>query len=370
MDTNLIIHHLSILSLNSTAHPANFKITDLPHELFSHILAFVTSNRDLCNLCLVSKSAYDEASRVLYRDGIITLQAGLEKNRTTLNALHWFSTIKARPHLAKLVRWLWIDVDQGAGQLDDKLAKPVSEGMRCLVNLKKYVPLPFCILSPRPYSLIRLSLSKSATEPWVDAKFKTILDGHPFQLETFENLLFQTKDVIAFLFAHPEIRVWHNSYGRVCPIPQAKASARFLPNVYEVAVPIWVLPVFEDRLIADLTLTVHDGWSETALPQQEEILLKSLKSFRSTLKRLKIRRDLANDQVPLLDLIACIAESVPFIVELRIEHCNYYVRFHFGCLISTQHSTRSGDTSRVFYAKTRSLKTSSSRLKISEISKL
>jgi hypothetical protein len=134
---NLSIHHLSILSLNSTVHPVDFKITDLPHELFSHILTFVTSKRDLCSLCLVSKSVYDEASRVLYQNGIITLQAGLEENRTTLGALRWFSTMKARPRLAKLVRWLWIDVDQGAGQLDDKLMKPVSEGMRCLINLKK-----------------------------------------------------------------------------------------------------------------------------------------------------------------------------------------------------------------------------------------
>ncbi|KDQ52221.1 hypothetical protein JAAARDRAFT_198398 [Jaapia argillacea MUCL 33604] len=267
--------------------PHTILAVPLPVELYRLIISSIDKKKDLCTLCLSSRTWYREAAPFLYRDTFLSNTRGL---------LLWCKAVVERPFLGKLVQEFSILFRQ-CWEGDCEIYARISQMLRHLPNLQ------------------RLILD-------VDDEFRidlfevfSIFEACPLQLARFDSrMVFSSRATVDFLIAfvksRPNITSLSCRVQNGVPLRAFADAEAILPNLSRLVASSNVfIALRTNRPIQ--CLKIH-------LEEELDRVLIGLRSINETLTTLCVHRE--NRQgPPLHGCIRRLVESVPNLRTLCIH---------------------------------------------------
>jgi hypothetical protein len=234
----------------------------LPIDLYRFIIEYISDQRDLCSLCVVSKAFRQESERVLYRNVRLT------NNYACL--VSWSQAIINTPWLASLVHTLSLPslTRYHDGLYVSFLVQSMAKALRALTKLKA-----LHIVNNSSAGLFQCYLHP------------TILRGCKFRLETFgiRSGSLSLPDLVPFLSEQREITYWKYENRTLEGIHILADDPSILPRLSCIYLQDWwILPHLFPRPITRLCL--HVTLNESAFAR----LMDALSLFKETLTHLSL----------------------------------------------------------------------------------
>ncbi|KDQ53729.1 hypothetical protein JAAARDRAFT_39041 [Jaapia argillacea MUCL 33604] len=279
------------MALQPQTHPNAFLM--LPLELYSHIFSFVSDNQDLCQICLSSRSFYQEAVPKLYHRVNLTL------DEEQVISFAW--TMETNRILGTFVEELTIAFWFEAAPAVDGRGRPTSQAFMFTACRK--------ILSA--VNNLR-ALATMVGDHWSEGHAMVLRDCS-FRLHTFHNISLNILDVIDFLHRQPTIqRFTHRRPFFMSG--ETRFPKSFLPNLTSMEADVEILFAFQGpRPLRELFLHYFEGEIEFGTS-----MLTNLSLFGETLVSLILDRENCNGDVDCPALMGFIGEKLPHLGRLSI----------------------------------------------------
>ncbi|KDQ50473.1 hypothetical protein JAAARDRAFT_199879 [Jaapia argillacea MUCL 33604] len=266
--------------------------TRFPVELYRPIISFIDKKKDLCTLCLSSRTWYGEATPFLYQDAFLSSTQGM---------MIWCNTTVEKPFLGELVQELSI-LFRMCWRGDSYISVRISQMLRHVPNLQ------------------RLTLD---VEPQVDgdvvrSEVFSVFQACPLQIRHFDARMFllvkaDVDSLVEFVKPRPNIT---NLSCRITRRISLHALETILPNLARLVAPSNLfLALKPPRPIQCLKMYLGD---RDHIEAELEGILVRLKAINETLTTLCLYRRFPRD-VPLHKYICRLAKSVPKLQSLCIH---------------------------------------------------